>query len=54
MREHHGLSAVHLVPQTGGNYLRIPMPSPAMPDRALQSIATLSCQFKQWRLRGDV
>jgi len=25
-----------------------------MPDRALQSIATLLCQFKQWRLGGDV
>ncbi len=54
MRERHRLSAVHRDPQTGENYLRIPMPSPAMPDRALQSIATLLCQFKQWRLRGDV
>jgi len=25
-----------------------------MPDRALQSIGTLLCQFKQWRLGGDV
>jgi hypothetical protein len=54
MSEHHGLSAVHRDPQTGENHWRIPMPSPAMPDRALQSIATLLCQCKQWRLRGDV
>ena len=42
-----GLSLVHRDAQTGGRYLRIPMPAPDVLDRALGSIAALLDQFRR-------
>ena len=42
-----GLRFVHRDPQTGEEYLRIPVPSSDMLDRALQSIGTLLDRFRR-------
>jgi superfamily II DNA or RNA helicase len=42
-----GLSFVQRDPQTGEQYLRLPMPSPDVLDRALSTIATVLDRFRQ-------
>jgi hypothetical protein len=42
-----GLRFVQRDPQTGQDYLKIPMPSPEVLDRALQSIGTLLDRFRR-------
>jgi hypothetical protein len=42
-----GLRFVHRDPQSGEDYLRIPMPRPETLDRALQAIAALLNRFKR-------
>jgi superfamily II DNA or RNA helicase len=42
-----GLSFVQRDPQTGQQYLRLPMPSPDVLDRALDTIATVLDQFRR-------
>jgi len=42
-----GLSLVHRDPQTGETFLRLPMPSPEVLDRALGAISTVLAQFRR-------
>jgi hypothetical protein len=42
-----GLRFVHRDPQTGEDYLRIPVPSSDVLDRALQTIGTLLDRFRR-------
>jgi hypothetical protein len=42
-----GLRFLHHDPQSGEEYLRIPMPSPETLDRALQTIGALLNRFKR-------
>jgi len=42
-----GLRFVHRDPQTGEDYLRIPMPSPQVVDQVLRTIGTLVDRFRR-------
>ncbi len=44
---HAGLRFVQRDPQTGQNYLRLPVPSPEVLDRALQTIGSLLDRFRR-------
>lgn len=42
-----GLRVIHRDPQTGQDYLKVPVPSPEVLDRALQTIGSLLNRFRQ-------
>ena len=42
-----GLRFVHRDPQTGEDYLRLPVPGPDVLERALQTIGTLLDRFRR-------